>query len=58
MKYLIIIVWLLLVMVALLTSGYLCYKGINGWGWFLFAGIILAAGFTYSEKDGEEQETK
>jgi len=23
------------------AAAYLCYKGIDGWGWFLFAAIVL-----------------
>ena len=51
MKHFIMIAWVLLILITLLVSGYLCYKGVDGWGWFLFAGILFAAGYSYTEKD-------
>lgn len=35
--------WILLIMslLLMLISAYLCYKNIENWGWFLFIGFIL-----------------
>jgi len=29
-------------------AGFLCYQGKEGWGWFLFAGLVVG-GFSYNE---------
>ena len=35
-----------------IISGILAYNGLNGWGWMLFAGILISK--TTSNKEGEE----
>lgn len=27
--------------VCAVASGFLCYKGVDGWGWFLFLTLLL-----------------
>lgn len=52
----IIYVSLSLVIITVLTSAFLLYKGIEGWGWFLFAAILFATGISYTENDKDKKE--
>ena len=37
-----VIISKLLTLIALIISGILAYYDIDGWGWFLFAALVLA----------------
>ena len=41
----IVILALLPLLACLIVAGVLCYKGREGWGWFLFVGFLLATVF-------------
>lgn len=45
MEMTIILLALLPMVACLITSGILCYKDKDGWGWFLFVGFLLATVF-------------
>jgi uncharacterized membrane protein YiaA len=40
------------------VGAYMAIKSTDGWGWFLFAGILVMGGVTYSSdgKDNEEED--
>lgn len=40
-------------LVLFIISGILAYNEISGWGWMLFAGILISK--TTSNKEGEEE---
>jgi hypothetical protein len=40
----------------ILASIYMAIKGVDGWGWFLFAGVVVLGGITYNEGNKEEKE--
>jgi hypothetical protein len=54
MNRFIVTFWILLTITCLCISGYLCYKGIGGWGWFLFVGVLFGAGISYTENKESE----
>lgn len=40
----------------ILFAGYLASKQMDGWGWFLFAGVVLAGGLQFHSDSSEEDE--
>jgi hypothetical protein len=48
-----IAIYALIILTFALIAGYLAINGKDGWGWFLFASLLCAAGFTYSEKSND-----
>jgi hypothetical protein len=53
---LILCIWCLLICFSIGCAAYMAIKGIDGWGWFLVVGVLLAAGLSYSDNDKEEKE--
>jgi len=51
MKYLIVIIFTLIILACIGIAGYLVVQGKEGWGWFLFIAVIFGSGMSYSEKD-------
>lgn len=45
------IVFCLIVLISVICSFVLLSRGIPGWGWFLFAAIVFAGMFSYTEED-------
>lgn len=41
-------------LICLFAGAYMCIKGIEGWGWFLFSGVIVFASLSYSSNDKKE----
>lgn len=37
--------------VLFISAGILAYQGKDGWGWFLFAGILLIGSLPYKEEE-------
>lgn len=48
--------WLIGVFGPIITSAVMAIKGVEGWGWFLFVGVLLASGFSYNENDKNKKE--
>lgn len=38
---------------CVILAGYLCAHGVDGWGWFLFIGLLLGGGSYRSTKESE-----
>lgn len=51
----IFVLWILVIMAVIGFAAFMAYNDKEGWGWFLFAGMVLAAGFSYKERDTEEK---
>lgn len=45
MDYFVLTAMVTAVLSCIGISGFLCYKGIEGWGWFLFIALMLSTGF-------------
>jgi hypothetical protein len=43
--------WLIGSFGLIITSALMAFKGVAGWGWFLFVGIILVSAFSYEGND-------
>lgn len=50
--------WILLIITTLCLSGYLAVNEKEGWGWFLFAAILFAVGFSYNDGDDDKDKIK
>jgi len=51
MKYILIIGLFLFALLCVSISGYLIINEKDGWGWFLFVGILSIGGISYNEKN-------
>lgn len=50
--YIILAISILLNITCFVIAGILCYNGIEGWGWFVFAGMIV--GYSYKSDDNKK----
>jgi hypothetical protein len=48
-------IWLIGSFGLIITAAVMAIKGVYGWGWFLFAGILLATSFSYGENDNQNK---
>lgn len=51
-------IWLIGSFGLIITSAAMAVKGVQGWGWFLFVGVLLAGSFSYSGNDKNKKEDK
>jgi uncharacterized membrane protein HdeD (DUF308 family) len=49
MKIILSIIWLLIGAGCIAMAAFFKYKMISGWGWFLFAGIIIIGSMSFKE---------
>lgn len=56
--FIIYFVWLIGSFGLIITSAVMAFKGVDGWGWFLVAGFLLAVSFSYEGHDKEQKEVK
>jgi 4-hydroxybenzoate polyprenyltransferase len=54
----IMILWILATTAVMGFAGFMAYNDKEGWGWFLFVGVLMCAGFSYKEKDGDGDKKK
>lgn len=47
-------IWGTACLICLFAGVYMCIKDIEGWGWFLFSGVIVFASLSYSSDDKKE----
>jgi hypothetical protein len=51
-------IWLLCSFSLIAVSAAMAIKGVSGWGWFLFAGIMFLMRFSYGDKKNTEDKQK
>jgi len=42
-------IWLLGAFGLVILAAIMAFKGIDGWGWFLFVGVLCLWGFSYAD---------
>ena len=47
------VIWIIAAVAIIFFAGLMAYDNKEGWGWFLFVGVVMLAGFSYKEKDGK-----
>jgi hypothetical protein len=57
MKYLgLLFIGILVPLICIIIAGIMAIKGIDGWGWFIFASVVTARGFSYKHEDKKDGE--
>lgn len=40
-KHIIDLLWIILIIICVIVSGFCLYNGVQGWGWFLLVALIF-----------------
>lgn len=50
--------WIFATVIVIGFAGFMAYNNKEGWGWFLFVGVLMAGGCSYKEKGGDKKDKK